>query len=227
MTLSRWLALLILPAIVIAFYALGLQHALSLENAKAQQATLLAFRDLHPLLTVTLFALAYGVIGVIPLPLAALMALLGGALFGLVGGFTLVALCAPVGACTGFLGSRYLLRDAIQTRYGKQVARINDGVRRDGMLFLLSVRLVPVLPFFMVNLLFGLSSMPLRTFFIGGLLGMAPGALVLANAGRQLARIQSMDDLLSRGIVLSLIAVAALPWVLKLITRVLRKRSAA
>lgn len=225
MTAKRWLPLLILPLLVGAFYALGLQHLLSLENAKAQQMNLLAFRDAHPLLTISLFPIAYCLMGVLPVPLAALTAVICGALYGVPGGTLLIALSAPTGACTGFLTARYLLRREVQTRYAAQVQHINQGLARDGALYLLSLRLVPVLPYFIVDLLFGLSNMRLRTFFLVGLVGMAPGALVLTNAGRELSQIKSLEDLFSPTIVLSLLAVAALPWVLKLVMRFMRRQN--
>jgi len=223
---KRWLLLLLLliPAIVL-YFSLDLRHLLTLEALKAQQASFEAYRDAHPLLTIAAFLAAYLAVGILPLPSAALLAVLGGALFGLIGGFVLVALASNAGACAGFLISRYLLRVPLGRYFARQSQMIDQGIARDGTLYLLSMRLVPVLPFSLINVVFGLSAMPLRTFYWVSQLGMVPGALLFANAGRELARLQNLHDLLSPGVIASLLLVAALPWLARALVGSLRRRS--
>lgn len=221
----RWLLLLLLVPALALYFSLDLRQVLTLDALKAQQASLVAFRVEHPLLTIAGFLAAYVAVGVLPLPSAALLAVLGGALFGLVGGFLVVTFTSVLGACAGFLVSRYLLRGPLSRRFGRHAAMIDAGIARDGSLYLLSVRLVPVLPFFLINISFGLSAMPLRRFYVISQLGMAPGALLFANAGRELSHLENLHDLLSPGVIASLLLIAALPWLARALAGSLRRRS--
>ncbi|MDB5967780.1 MAG: pyridine nucleotide-disulfide oxidoreductase [Hydrocarboniphaga sp.] len=221
----RWLLLLPLAVLIALYFSLDLKHLLTLEAIKAQQLNLVAFRNERPLLTIAGFLAAYIAVGVLPLPSAALLAVLSGALFGLFGGFLVVTFTSAIGACTGFLISRYLLRGPLSRRFASQARTIDEGIARDGLLYLASVRLVPVLPFSLINVAFGLSSMPLRSFYWVSQLGMAPGAVLFANAGRELSQLENLHDLLSPGVIASLVLVAALPWLARALVGTLRRRS--
>jgi uncharacterized membrane protein YdjX (TVP38/TMEM64 family) len=221
----RWLFLLLLVPIVALYFSLDLKDVLTLDAIKAQQANLLAFRHDHPLATIAAFLVAYIVVGTVPLPSAALFAVLGGALFGLVGGFVVVTFTSTIGACAGFLISRYLLRAPLSRRFASQSKTIDEGIARDGLLYLATVRLVPVLPFSLINVAFGLSAMPLRSYYWVSQLAMAPGAILFANAGRELSKLQNLHDLLSPGVIASLLLIAALPWFARALVAALRRRS--
>lgn len=221
---KRWLLLLPLAVLIALYFSLDLKAVLTLEALKAQQASLLAFRGQHLLLTIAAFLAAYIAAGILPLPSAALLAVLAGALFGVIGGFLLVTFTSSVGACSGFLVSRYLLRGPLSRRFAPQSRTIDEGIARDGLLYLATVRLVPVLPFSLINVAFGLSSMRLRSFYVVSQLGMAPGALLFANAGRELSQLENLHDLLSPGVIASLVLVAALPWLARALAGSLRRR---
>ena len=220
----RWLLLLPFAALIALYFALDLNQVLTLDAIKQQQASLVAFREQHLLLTIAAFLAAYITVGILPLPSAALFAVLGGALFGVAGGFLVVTFTSTIGACSGFIVSRYLLRGPLSRRFAQQSRTIDEGIARDGLLYLATVRLVPVLPFSLINIAFGLSAMPLRSFYWVSQLGMAPGALLFANAGRELSRLQNLHDLLSPGVIASLVLVAALPWLARALAGTLSRR---
>jgi uncharacterized membrane protein YdjX (TVP38/TMEM64 family) len=221
----RWLLLLLLIPAIALYFSTDLKQALTLDALKAQHAGFAAFRNAHPLTTVAAFLAAYVAASILPLPGAALLAVLGGALFGLVDGFLVVSFTSTIGACCGFLISRYLLRAPLSRSFSRQSQMIDAGIARDGALYLLSMRLVPVLPFSLINVVFGLSSMRLRTFYGISQLGMAPTALLFVNAGRELARLENLHDLLSPGVIASLALIAALPWLARPLAGSLRRRS--
>ena len=149
-------------ALVLAFFAFVLNHTLTLDGLKA---TLTQIKTLHaqsPLAVALVFFPAYVLVTALSLPGAVIMTLAGGALFGLVGGTLLVSFASSIGATLAFLASRFLLRDLVQARFGKRLKTVNAGMEKDGPMYLLTLRLVPLFPFFLVNLLMGLS--PIKTF---------------------------------------------------------------
>ncbi len=149
------------------------------------------------------------------LPGAALLTLLGGALFGLWPGILLVSFAATLGATLAMLVSRYLLRDWVQRRFAGPMRTVNDGVARDGAFYLFALRLMPLFPFFVVNLLAGVTTLGVRRYWWVSQLGMLPGAVVFLNAGHQLGQIASLRDILSPGVVFAFTLLGLLP----LITR--------
>jgi uncharacterized membrane protein YdjX (TVP38/TMEM64 family) len=217
----RWLILIPL-ILVVAFFAFDLHHAIDLKTIKSQQAEFLAFRTQHPVATLSAFLLAYIAVGMLPLPGAVIVTVLAGALFGVAGGWLVAAVMGSIGAALGFALSRYLLRDWLRERYAQQIARVNEGLERDGPLYLFTLRLLPVLPFFLVNLSFGLSPMRLRTFFVITQIGMAPGALVFTNAGSELSSLRSLNDVFSPELLASFAALALFPWAARAIVGRLR-----
>ena len=227
MSLSRWLLLVALAAIVVAFFAFDLHQALSFESVKARQAELLAYREAHPVVTVLGFLLGYTLMGVLPVPGAAIFTVLAGALFGLAGGFLVASFTAALGSLTGFAVARYVLREPLSRRFARQARMIDDGLQRDGTLYLFTLRLLPVLPFFLVNLCFGMSGMRMRSFYMVSQIGMAPGALVFANAGRELSRLDSLDGILSPSLLASFALLATFPWIARALNRAIRRTRSA
>ncbi len=193
----RLLLLAALLAAVAAFFVLDFGRFLNLDNFRNQQAAIEAWRAARPVAAACLFFFAYVAVTALSLPGAALMTLVGGALFGLLWGVLLVSFASTLGATLAFLASRFLLHDWVQQRFGDRLRAINAGVDRDGAFYLFTLRLVPVFPFFLINLLMGLTPIATRTFYWVSQVGMLAGTLVYVNAGTQLARVESLSGILS------------------------------
>ncbi len=210
-TLIRWLLLIALLGAVIAFFALGLQHQLNLEALKSQQQALEVFRQAHPVALALVFFLVYVAVTALSLPAATLLTLAGGALFGLLEGTILISFASSIGATLAFLASRFVFGAAVQRRFGQRLSAINEGVRREGALYLFTLRLVPVFPFFVVNLLMGLTTLPARTFYWVSQLGMLAATVVFVNAGTQLASLHSLSGIVSPRMLGSFVLLGVFP----------------
>jgi pyruvate/2-oxoglutarate dehydrogenase complex dihydrolipoamide dehydrogenase (E3) component/uncharacterized membrane protein YdjX (TVP38/TMEM64 family) len=219
--------LLLLFAIAAAaglFFALDLGHYLSLDWLKAQQAAIAAYRADHPLAAVAAYFALYVAVTALSLPGAALMTLAGGAVFGLLWGTLIVSFASSIGATLAFLASRFLLRDWVMARFGQRLEAIDAGVRKEGAFYLFTLRLVPVFPFFLINLLLGLTAMKARTFYWVSQLGMLAGTVVYVNAGTQLARIDSLAGIVSPGLLLSFALLGLFPLIANRIVESVRAR---
>ncbi len=209
---SRKIALLVLLLVLLAgFFVFDIGQYLDLDALKAQQAALDAKVNAQPWIAAGIFFSLYVLVTTLSLPGAALMTLAGGALFGLLAGTVVVSLASTLGATLGMLLSRYLLRDWVQTRFGQRLAKIDQGVEREGASYLFALRLVPVFPFFLINLAMGLTTLPVRTFWWVSQLGMLPGTLVYVNAGRELAQLDSLSGILSPGLIGAFVLLGLLP----------------
>lgn len=206
--LSLAMLLLALVAMVLWF---DLGRFLSLAAIKAHQADLETARAAQPLAAAAVYLAAYVVVTALSLPGAAVMTLAGGALFGLGWGLLLVSFASSIGATLAFLASRWLLRDWVQQRFGERLAAFNAGVAKDGPFYLFTLRLVPVVPFFVINLAMGLTPMRAVTFYWVSQLGMLAGTAVYVNAGTQLAAIDSLGGIVSPPILLSLVLLGIFP----------------
>ena len=219
----RKLALVaVLAALVSAFFAFDLGHYLSLQTLKAQQAAIEAFRAANPLLSVALYFVLYVITTALSFPGAALLTLAGGAVFGVLWGTLIVSFASTIGATLAFMISRFLLRDWVAQRFGKRLAAIDEGVRREGGFYLFTLRLVPAFPFFLVNLLLGLTAMKARTFFWVSQLGMLAGTVVYVNAGTQLARLESLSGILSPGLLGSFVLLGIFPLLARKLVDIVR-----
>ncbi len=199
------LALLAIIAILIALaYYFRLTEHLTLESLKSNRATLEKWYESHAIQTISVFMVLYIVQTTLSLPGATIFSLAAGALFGTLMG-TVYAVCsATIGATFAFLVTRYIFRDAVNGKFGSRLQNINRELEREGFNYLLFLRLVPIFPFFLINLAAGLTGMRIRTFFFGTLLGIIPGALVYCNAGASLASIGSIGDIASPRVLASL-----------------------
>ena len=186
---------------------------LTLENLQARHQALLLYCQQAPIRSAALFFMLYVLVTALSLPGAALLTLLGGALFGLWSGIVLVSFAATLGATLAMLVSRYLLRDWVQRRFAGPMRTVNDGVVRDGAFYLFALRLIPLFPFFVVNLLAGMTTLGVRRYWWVSQLGMLPGAVVFLNAGHQLGQIASLRDILSPGVVFAFTLLGLLPLV--------------
>ncbi len=197
MNKNKYLLLIVLAASVAAFFLLDLGRYFSLEFFKSQQAAIDAHYRAHPLETAAIYFALYVVVTGLSLLGAAVMTLAGGAVFGLLWGTVIVSFASTIGATLAFLASRFLLRDWVQEKFGDKLKPINDGVAREGAFYLFALRLVPAFPFFVINLVMGLTPMRTWTFYWVSQVGMFAGTLVYINAGTQIARIESLSGLVS------------------------------
>jgi pyruvate/2-oxoglutarate dehydrogenase complex dihydrolipoamide dehydrogenase (E3) component/uncharacterized membrane protein YdjX (TVP38/TMEM64 family) len=207
-----------------ALYQLGLKDYLTLTAIKAQQADFAESYAANPALVLSVFFLVYILSTALSLPGAALLTLLGGALFGLVTGLIVVSFASSIGATLAFLGSRFLLRDWVQNKFGNRLKAINDGVAKDGAFYLFSLRLIPVVPFFVINLVMGLTPIKTRTYYWVSQLGMLLGTIVYVNAGTQLAQINSLGDIASPALIASFAILGIFPWIARSVMTVIKQR---
>ncbi len=215
---------IVIAALVAAFFVLDLPRYLTLDAFKSGQATFALWTQQAPMFTLAAGFLLYVLVAALSLPGAAVMTVAIGALFGWVAGVILVSFASTIGATLAFLASRYLLREAVQNRFGGKLAAINDGVARDGAFYLFTLRLVPVFPFFLINLLMGLTAIPTRTFYWVSQAGMLAGTVVYVNAGTQLARLDSLSGILSPALLASFALLGVFPWIARALGRMLAGR---
>ena len=216
------LALIVLA--LVAYFRLGLGEYLSLAALKAQQAALAEYQQQHPWQLAGLYFAAYVVVTALSLPGAALLTLAGGALFGLVWGSVIVSFASSLGATLAFLVARFLLRDWLLGRFGERLRAVDEGIRRDGAFYLFTLRLIPLFPFFLVNLLLGLTAMRVRTFYSVSQLGMLAGTLVYVNAGTQLARVDSLAGIVSPTLLASFALLGIFPLVARRLVDAVKAR---
>lgn len=222
--MQRIIVIIVLAAVIAAFFVFDLGQYLTLEALKQQQGVIAGIYDARPLLVIGLFFLVYVAVTAASLPGAAILTLAAGALFGLVTGTILVSFASTIGATLAFLASRTVLGDWVQSRFGDRLKAINEGVERDGAFYLFSLRLVPVFPFFLVNLLMGLTRIRTLTYMWVSQLGMFLGTIVYVNAGTQLAGIDSLSGIASPAVLGSFVALGLLPFVGKGIMGALKRR---
>ncbi|MCR9675057.1 TVP38/TMEM64 family protein [Vibrio alginolyticus] len=205
---------LILVAIII-FLGVNFSQYLTLENAKAQQEALTTYIDQNFVFSAAIYFFAYIAITAFSIPGAAVVTLLGAALFGFWTSLLLVSFASTMGATLAFLSSRYLLRDWVQNKFGNKLIAINQGVEKDGAFYLFSLRLIPVFPFFLINLLMGLTPMSVGRFYLTSQVGMLPGTAVYLNAGTQLATIENLSGIISPVVLASFALLGLFPIITK------------
>jgi pyruvate/2-oxoglutarate dehydrogenase complex dihydrolipoamide dehydrogenase (E3) component/uncharacterized membrane protein YdjX (TVP38/TMEM64 family) len=211
MSRGRILLLLLVVAAIGAFFIFDLGAYLTLDALKGRQDQLAALVERRPLLAVGGFSLVYVAVTALSLPGAAIMTLAAGAIFGLALGTVIVSFASTIGASLAFLTSRYLLRDWVKAKFGKRIKAIDAGIEKDGAFYLLTLRLIPAFPFFLINLAMGLTGMRLLTFALVSQVGMLLGTIVFVNAGTQLARVESTGDILSPALIGSFVLLGLFP----------------
>ncbi len=203
--------------LVLAIVYLGIEYGqyLTLDNAKAQQASLTLYIDQNLFLAAFTYFFVYIAITALSIPGAAVVTLLGAALFGFWLSLALVSFASTLGATIAFLSSRYLLRSWVQQRFSSKLVAINEGVKNDGAFYLFSLRLIPVFPFFLINLLMGLMPISVVRFYWVSQLGMLPGTAVYLNAGSQLSEINSLSGIVSPAVLFSFVLLGLFPIIAK------------
>ena len=213
--MKKAILVLVLLGALVAYFVFDLGQILSLENFKASQAEIVAVKDANPVLYITGFFILYVAVTGLSIPGAAIMTLIAGALFGVLVGTILVSFASTIGATLAFLSARFVLRDWVQGKFGERLRAIDEGLEKDGAFYLFTLRLIPVFPFFVINLLMGLTRIKTRTFFWVSQLGMLPATIVFVNAGTQISYIESTSGLLSPTLIASFVALALFPWAAK------------
>jgi len=221
--------LLLLGVLLVAiglFFYFDLGAWLTLDQLKSQQSALATYRADHPVWLAVLYLVTYIGVTALSLPGAALMTLTGGAVFGVVQGTLLANVAATIGATLAFLMARFVIGDWVQAKFADRIAPFNRGIEQDGAFYLFSLRLVPVFPFFIINVVMGLTTIRVWTFFWVSQVGMLAGAAVYANAGTQLAKIDSLSGIASPSLLLSFVLLGLFPLVARKTLGWLRSRRA-
>ena len=223
--IQRLLIILAIIALVVLFKVLGLGQYLTLDYIKASQGKFAQLYTNHRLAVIATYMAIYIIVTALSLPGAAVMTLAGGALFGFWIGFVAVSFASTIGATLACFVARFLLRDWVQNKFGGKLTSINRGIETEGAFYLFSLRLVPIFPFFVINLVMGLTTMRLLTFYWVSQIGMLPGTMVYVNAGKELGKIDSLAGILSPGLIISFVILGLFPITVKKILYYYKKRT--
>lgn len=221
---SRWMVICAIIVLVVLFFVLDLNRFLSLEHIKSQQEMLIAYYRENTAAAIGIYMFIYITVTALSLPGAAVMTLAGGTFFGLFTGTVVISFASTIGATLAFLVSRFLLQDWVQARFKDKLRAINKGIEKEGAFYLFTLRLVPVFPFFIINLVMGLTPIKTRQFYLVSQIGMLPGTLVYVNAGTQLGQIDSLKGILSPGLLLSFALLGIFPLLAKKGVALIKKK---
>jgi len=214
----------VIAAVIFSFFYFDLNSYLTLEGMKGSLDTFKSQIADNPVLSIGVFFAIYVAVTALSLPGAAILTLAAGALFGLVQGLVIVSFASSVGATLAFLVSRFILRDTVRNKFKEKLKKIDEGVEKQGAFYLFTLRLVPVFPFFLINLLMGLTSLKTWTFYWVSQIGMLAGTAVYVNAGTQLAQIDSLSGIVSPGLIFSFVLLGIFPWIAKGIVALVNRR---
>jgi len=215
MTPSRIIVLLLIAALASAFFYFDLGNYLTLEALKAQQEVIENYRSNNHKLAVAVYMMIYIAVTGLSLPGAVILTLAGGAVFGVFWGTLIVSFASTIGATLAFLAARFLFRETVHAKFSERLKAIDEGVEKEGGFYLFTLRLVPVFPFFMINLLMGLTNMRVGVFYLVSQIGMLAGTAVYVNAGTQLAKIDSLAGILSPALLGSFVLLGLFPLLAK------------
>ena len=212
--------------LIAGFFLFDLHQYLDFSYVKSRQALITDYFHTYPVKTVLIFFLAYFAVAGLSLPGAGVLSVLAGAIFGLPVGAVTVLLAATAGATVAFWLSRYIFHDFVQNRFGDKLRAVNTGIERDGAFYLFTLRLIPIFPFFVINLVMGLTPMRTAVFSSVSLLGMLPGSIIFVNVGTQLADLESLGGILTLDLVVAFGLLAIFPWVARKVLALFRARRA-
>ncbi|MDY6976252.1 MAG: FAD-dependent oxidoreductase [Pseudomonadota bacterium] len=214
----------VIAAAIFSFFYFDLNSYLTLQGMKDSLDTFQAQIEQNPVLSIGVFFAIYVAVTALSLPGAAILTLAAGALFGLAQGLVIVSFASSVGATLAFLVARFILRDTVRSKFKEKLKKIDEGVEKQGAFYLFTLRLVPVFPFFLINLLMGLTSLKTWTFYWVSQVGMLAGTAVYVNAGTQLAQIDSLSGIVSPGLIFSFVLLGIFPWIAKGIVAIVNRR---
>jgi len=215
MHIKKLLLATLIAIVLILLLFFDVHHYLTLEYLKSSKDKLNVYYQDNPLIVLGTYFVIYLASTAFSLPGAAVLSLAGGALFGLTAGTLVVSFASTIGATLAMLIARVLLRDWVQNRFSSQMTTINSGMIKEGPFYLFTLRLLPAVPFFVINLVMGLTPLRTVTFFWVSQLGMLPATLVYVNAGSELGKIQSIDDILSPQLIISFVLLGIFPLLVK------------
>lgn len=221
---KKILILVLLVSIAVLFFAFDLDRFFTLEYLKNSRQEFQTFYDQNPFWTISSFFLVYVFVVGINLPGATVLGLAGGALFGFTVGVLIISFASTVGATMACFFSRYLFRDYVQRKFGDRLDKVNKGIEEEGAFYLFTMRLIPAIPFVVINLIMGLTPIRLRTFYWVSQLGMLPGTMVYVNAGKELGQIDSLSGILQPGVLISFVLLGLFPLVVKKIVGLVKSR---
>ena len=225
--IKKIVLLLLATGLAGLFFAFDLHSYLTLNYLKESQEHFSQLYDQSPMLVIASYMVIYILVTALSLPGAVILTLAGGALFGLSTGLLLVSFASTIGATLACFVARFVLRDWVQKKFGDKLTTINEGIDREGAFYLFTLRLIPVFPFFVINLVLGLTPMRLTTFYWVSQLGMLPGTVVFVNAGKELAKVQSPGDILSLSLLVSFALLGLMPLIIKKSLNVYKKTRAS
>ena len=225
MNIKKLLLATLIAIVLILLLLFDMHHYLTLEYLKSSKDKLDAYYQANPLFVLGTYFFIYLASTALSLPGAAVLSMAGGALFGLIAGTLVVSFASTIGATLAMLIARVLLRDWVKNRFTSQMATINVGMLKEGTFYLFTLRLLPAVPFFAINLVMGLTSIRIVTFFWVSQLGMLPATLVYVNAGSELEKIQTIDQILSPSLIISFLLLAIFPLMVKKILTAIQAKS--
>ncbi|MDX1776952.1 MAG: TVP38/TMEM64 family protein [Desulfobulbales bacterium] len=223
--LQRLIIVFAVIVVIILFKVLGLGQYLTLEYLKASQDKFSQLYTANRITVIAAYMAIYIVVTALSLPGAAVMTLAGGALFGFWIGFIIVSFASSIGATIACFVARFLMRDWVQSKFGEKLSTIDKGIEKEGAFYLFSLRLVPIFPFFVINLAMGLTSIKLVTFYWVSQIGMLPGTMVYVNAGKELGQIEALSGILSPGLIFSFIILGLFPITVKKLLYLYKKKT--
>jgi len=221
---QKLLSVIVLASLIGTFFCLGLGRYFTLDQLQQSKHQLLAYYSEHQLLTMLVYCLVYILAASLSLPGALSLTFAAGAIFGPWWGTLLASISSAIGATGAFLSARYMVGNSIQKRFGARLEIVNRGIREEGGFYLMSLRLFAVFPYFMINLVMGLTPISVRTFFFATLVGMLPVVFLYSYTGTQLSQIQTFRDIISTRLILSFMAMALLPILAKKLIQWWKKR---
>ncbi len=224
---KKIIIVLIVVALIAAFRIFNIGDYLSLSYIKESRDRVAALYTEHRLAVIGGYVAVYLLVTTLSLPGAVVLGLAAGALFGLVTGTIIVSFASTIGATLACAVSRFILRDWIQGRFGDKLKTVNEGIEKEGSFYLFTLRLIPVFPFWLINLVMGLTKMRLRTFYWVSQAGMLPGTIVFINAGKELGKIDSVSGILSPGLILSFVLLGLFPITAKKLIALYKSRKKA
>ena len=222
MKLKKILILIAIVGLIVAVKVLNLDQYLTLSYLKGSLDKLKTLYENHSVLVIAGYFIVYVLTTSLSLPGASPLGIAGGALFGFWTATIVVSFASTIGATLSCSISRFLLRDWIQNKFGDKIAKVNEGIEKEGAFYLFSLRLIPVFPFWMINLVMGLTKMPLPKFYWVSQIGMLPGTMVFVNAGKELGKIDSLKGILSPGLIISFALIGIFPIVIKILLALYR-----
>jgi len=224
MNLKKTVLLIVVVSLITLFFVLDLQQYFNLEYFQTQRDAILAYKEQHFWQSSAAYFFLYITVAALSLPAAAILTIAGGAIFGLGWGLFMVSFASTIGATLAFLIARTLLRDWVQQKFGQSLRTINEGIEKDGVFYLFTLRMIPAFPFFLVNVVMALTPISAGAFYIISQLGMLFGTVLYVNVGAELGVATSLPDVFNVGVIRAVVALAIFPWVARWLVNYFRFR---